>query len=44
MMNLFIQSFIEDVREWYRGLPTRSIRSWEEFKRLFREQYGDKAD
>lgn len=44
MMKLFMQSLTEDAREWYRSLPAKSIDSWEEFKRVFREQYGDKID
>jgi len=44
VMKLFTQSLVEDARDWYRGLPEASIGSWEEFKRVFREQYHDTID
>lgn len=31
VMKLFVQSLTKDARDWYRGLPTASISSWEEF-------------
>lgn len=40
-MNLFMQSLIEDARDWFRELLDFSISSLAEFKRLFLEQYGD---
>lgn len=44
IMKLFVQSLIENVRDWYRGLPVDSISSWEEFTNCFKEQYGDKTN
>lgn len=38
-MKLFVQSMVEDARDWYRGLPENSITSWDEFIRNFKEQY-----
>lgn len=40
-IRLFMQSLIEDARDWFRTLPDASIRSLVEFKSLFLEQYGD---
>lgn len=44
IMKLFVQSLIEDARDWYRGLPVDSVGLWEEFKIIFQEQYGDKTN
>lgn len=44
MMKFFIQSLTEDAQEWYISFPTERIGSWEEFKRIFKEQYGDKTN
>lgn len=44
IMKLFVQSLVDDARDWYRGLPVASIGSWEEFKNCFQEQYGDKTN
>ncbi|HEX4849980.1 MAG TPA: hypothetical protein VFV08_04190, partial [Puia sp.] len=43
-MKSFMQSLIDEAREWYKNLPDRSISSWDDFKRMFKEQYGDKTD
>ncbi|GLJ49502.1 hypothetical protein SUGI_1048960 [Cryptomeria japonica] len=40
-IKLFMQSLIEDARDWFRALPDASIRNLAEFKNLFLEQYGD---
>lgn len=40
-MKLFMQSLVEDARDWFIILPNASISSLVEFKRLFLEQYGD---
>jgi hypothetical protein len=34
-MRLFAKSFCGEVREWFRGLPARSIHSFQEFKTIF---------
>ena len=34
-MRLFAKSFGGEVREWFRGFPTRSIHSFQEFKTIF---------
>jgi len=44
VMKLFMQSLIDDARDWYRSLPQAIIGSWEEFKRVFREKYGEKTN
>lgn len=40
-MKLFMQSLIEDARDWFRALSDFSVSSLVEFKRLFLGQYGD---
>lgn len=37
IMKLFLQSLIEDARDWFRNLPHASICSWEQFKCFFKE-------
>lgn len=44
VLKLFVQSLIEDARDWYRGMPTASISYWEEFEIFFKEKYGDKIN
>lgn len=44
MMKLFMKLLIDDAIDQYRGFPVENIRSWEEFKRVLREQYGDKTN
>ena len=34
-MRLFAQSLISEVKDWFRGLPTRSIHSFHEFVTIF---------
>jgi len=43
-MKSFMQSLVDEAKEWYKGLPDRSISSWDDFKRMFKEQYSDKTD
>lgn len=43
-MKYFMQSLIEDARDWYRSLLDASIDSKDSFFRAFREQYGDQID
>ncbi|XP_059066377.1 uncharacterized protein LOC131028606 [Cryptomeria japonica] len=43
-MKLFVQSLIEDAREWYRNLPNRYIGSWQEFVTIFLEEFGEHND
>lgn len=35
IMKLFVQSLVDDARDWYKGLPINNINSWEEFKNCF---------
>lgn len=39
VMKLFVQSLVEDDRDWYRGLSENNIASWDEFVRCFKEKY-----
>ena len=43
-MKLFVQSFTNDVAEWYIGLPDGSIPSCHEFIDLFIEKFEDHSD
>lgn len=43
-MKLFMQSLTDDAREWYKSLPDSSIRYIQDFKRIFKDQYGDHSD
>lgn len=43
-MNMFMEFLTDDAREWYKDLPSLSIGSFQDFKRLFRDQYGDHSD
>lgn len=43
-MNLFVQSLIDDAREWYKILPNTSISKWMDFKKASLEEYGDHND
>lgn len=43
-MKYFMQSLIEDARDWYRSFPDASIDSKDSFYRIFREQYGDQTN
>lgn len=44
LMKLFMQSLVDDVRDWYRSLLDSHIGSWNNFHRVFREKYGDHTD
>lgn len=43
-IKIFMQSLTEDARDWCKSLPDSSIHSWEEFKRIFIEQYESYVD
>lgn len=43
-MNIFMQSLVDDARDFYRSFPNSSIDSWREFKQKFKEQYDDHSD
>ena len=44
VMNLFLHSLTEDVRDWFRRLPDDTIISWSDLEKLFKEQYGDNTN
>lgn len=44
VMKMFIQSIINYARDWYRSMCDASISSWNEFKYMFKQQYGDHSD
>lgn len=43
-MKLFMQSLIEDARDWFNDLPDATISSWNKFRRIIKEHYGDHSD
>ena len=44
MMKFFVQSLIEDAREWFKRLLESSIWDWKDIEYYFKEQYGDKQN
>ena len=44
IMKLFVQSIIEDAREWFKRLPELSIVDWKYIEYCFKEKYGDKQN
>jgi hypothetical protein len=43
-MRLFSQSLTGEVKEWFKGLPTRSIHSFHEFETIFLEKWERKKN
>lgn len=41
VLKLFVQSLVEDARDWFKRLPDRCIDTWDSFERYFKEQFGD---
>ena len=43
VMNLFIHSLTEDVRDWLKRLLDDNISLWSDLESFFKVQYGDKT-
>lgn len=40
-IKLFVHSFVEDARDWFRRLPNDYVSSWDDMVGCFKEHYGD---
>lgn len=43
-IKIFMKSLIEDARDWFKNLSDATISSWNEFRRIFKDRYGDHLD
>jgi hypothetical protein len=44
IMKLFSTSLIGDAKAWYDNLPSKSIKTWEDFQNAFSRKWGDEKD
>jgi hypothetical protein len=44
VMKLFSSTFVDDARRWYNSLPSKSIKTWDDFEETFLKRWGTKED
>jgi hypothetical protein len=44
VMKLFSSTFTDDARRWYNSLPSKSIKTMDQFEETFLKRWGAKED